>query len=156
MHDYDRRRRTAAEGAPQGHETTGASNTAFKWGSFATACDVAGKELHTLAKEADEARREGVSTRTTSRKSSRPSRRPSSKWTTPSSWPTPSRARSRRQEGQVGRELRAEQGPKRPRPKTAPALAIESDGTTYGMPPPKGVLKIGSSPAERVVARFLI
>ena len=40
--------------------------------------------------------------------------------------------------------------------KTAPALAIESDGTTYGMPPPKGVLKIGSSLPERVVARFLI
>lgn len=51
MHDYDRR--TAAEGE------TAAGKDAFKWGSFATACDVAGKELHTLAKEADEARHEG-------------------------------------------------------------------------------------------------
>jgi hypothetical protein len=38
--------------------------------------------------------------------------------------------------------------------KTAPALAIDSDGTTYNMPPPKGVLKIGASLNERVVARY--
>lgn len=37
--------------------------------------------------------------------------------------------------------------------KTAPALAIEADGKTYGMPPPKGVLKIGSM-AEAVAFRF--
>jgi hypothetical protein len=33
-----------------------AGKDAFKWGSFATACEAAGRELHTLAKEADEAR----------------------------------------------------------------------------------------------------
>lgn len=37
--------------------------------------------------------------------------------------------------------------------KTAPALAIDSDGTVYGMPPPKGVLKLGSVP-ETVAFRF--
>ena len=36
---------------------------------------------------------------------------------------------------------------------TAPALAIESDGRAYGMPPPKGVLKLGSV-AEVVAFRF--
>jgi hypothetical protein len=35
----------------------------------------------------------------------------------------------------------------------APALAVDCDGTTYGMPPPKGVLKIGSM-AEVVAFRF--
>ena len=45
MHNYDRR--TAAE------------NPALKWGSFGSACEVASKELRTLAKEADEARHSG-------------------------------------------------------------------------------------------------
>jgi hypothetical protein len=36
---------------------------------------------------------------------------------------------------------------------TAPALAIDSDGTVYGMPPPKGVLKLGAL-AEAVAFRF--
>jgi hypothetical protein len=36
---------------------------------------------------------------------------------------------------------------------SAPALAIDSDGTPYGMPPPKGVLKIGSM-ASIVASRF--
>lgn len=48
-----------AAAGPRAIHVTAAANPAFKWGSFATACDVAGKELHTLAKEADEARREG-------------------------------------------------------------------------------------------------
>jgi hypothetical protein len=37
--------------------------------------------------------------------------------------------------------------------KTAPALAIESEGKAFGMPPPKGVLKLGSL-AEVVAFRF--
>jgi len=36
---------------------------------------------------------------------------------------------------------------------SAPALAIDSDGTLFGMPPSKGVLKIGSM-AEVVAFRF--
>lgn len=36
---------------------------------------------------------------------------------------------------------------------TAPGLVIDSDGTLYGMPPPKGVLKLGSM-AEVVAFRF--
>lgn len=39
--------------------------------------------------------------------------------------------------------------------KTAPALAIDSEGTVFGMPPPRGVLKLRTTQAERVVARFL-
>lgn len=38
---------------------------------------------------------------------------------------------------------------------TAPALAIDSDGRTFGMPPPKGLLKLGSR-SEVVAFRFLI
>lgn len=39
---------------------------------------------------------------------------------------------------------------------TAPALAIEVEGgRTYGMPPPKGVLKIGCELSERVLGRYL-
>ena len=40
-----------------------------------------------------------------------------------------------------------------PNGSSAPALAIDSDGTLFGMPPSKGVLKIGSM-AEVVAFRF--
>jgi len=36
-----------------------------------------------------------------------------------------------------------------------PALAVDVDGHVYGMPPPKGVLRLATRLARRVVARFL-
>ena len=37
----------------------------------------------------------------------------------------------------------------------APALAVDSDGTLYGMPPSKGVLKLGNfEMARRVALRY--
>lgn len=43
---------------------------------------------------------------------------------------------------------------------TLPALSIDSEGTLYGMPPSKGVLKLGGeltmTLTERVAARYLL